>query len=63
MSKTSDSKNKYRGFREFYDDGEARPNKKRINETHKDKVKFREKMKKIDPKTFSEEDFDDDYCN
>lgn len=62
MSKTSDSKSsKYRGFREFYEDGEARPNtKKRLGESNKDKMRFRDKLKKIDPKAINEEDFDDD---
>lgn len=55
---------KRKGFREYYyEEDDRRPKRKRVDESHKDKVKFREKLKRIDPKALTEDDFDDNYCN
>jgi len=61
MPKNEDKKRK--GFREFYEDEDQRPNRKRVEESHKDRMRFKDKIKKFDPKTYSEEDFDEDYFN
>lgn len=61
MAKQEDRKRK--GFREFYEEEDKKPNRKRIDETHKDKMRFKDKIKRFDPKNYSEEDFDEDYFN
>jgi hypothetical protein len=56
--------NKRKGFREYYyEEDDHRPKKKRVDESHKDEMRFKEKIRRIDPKNLSDEDFDDDYYN
>lgn len=62
MAKTDKKGTRYRGFREFYEEEqESRPKRKRVDESEKDKMKFRDKLKKLDPRALTQEDFDDDY--
>lgn len=64
MSKTDKSKNKYRGFREFYEEyDEEKPRKKSVPDVKGDRMKVKNKLRNFDPKNFSEEDFDDDLYN
>jgi hypothetical protein len=61
MSKHDDKKRK--GFREFYEEDDRKPNRKRVDETYRDKMRFKDKIKRFDLKNYSEEDFDEDYFN
>lgn len=59
MSKTD---KKYKGFREFYEDGEEVPRKKPLKEGKRNKMKFKQKVKNLDPNNLSEDDdFFDDF--
>jgi hypothetical protein len=63
MSKTD---KKYKGFKEFYEEEDQVPRKKPLKENKKDKMKFKQKVKNLDPTSFSDEDdffdeFEDDY--
>ena len=62
MSKTK----KYQNFREFYEDEDRpvkKPKMKPMNESKKDKDRFRKQFRFVDPRDINEEeDFDDsDY--
>ena len=61
MAKHEDKKRK--GFREFYEEDDRKPNRKRVDETYRNKMRFKDKIKRFDPKNYSEEDFDEDYFN
>lgn len=54
---------KRKGFREYYEEDDQRPKKKRVDESTKDKMRAKDKLRRFDLKNFSEEDFDDDYYN
>lgn len=56
---------KRKGFREYYyEEDDFRPKKKRVDESHKDKMRAKEKLKRFDPNNFSEDDFyDNEYFN
>ena len=56
MAKT----NRYQNFREFYEDGE-RPRKKSMTESKKEKDKYRNQFRNVDPRDLDEEDDDYDY--
>jgi hypothetical protein len=61
MSKTEKSKNKYRGFRQFYEEYEDdKPKKKGVPDNKGSRLKLKHKLRNFDHKNFSEEDFDDD---
>jgi len=53
---------KIKNFREFYDDEDDRPNKKKqLKEFRKDRFRVKQKLKNFDPSNFEEEDLDDLY--
>ncbi len=57
MAKTK----KYQNFREFYDDEDRPSKKKTVNESQKDKDRFRKQFRFVDPRDIDEEDFEDDF--
>jgi hypothetical protein len=60
MSKTG-KKSNFQGFREFYEDRseDKLRSKKPKTDNGRAKTKLQNKLKRIDPKSMSEEDFDD----
>jgi hypothetical protein len=59
MAKTK----KYQNFREFYEDEDRpvkNPKMKPLNESQKDKDRFRKQFRFMDPKDLNEDEFDDD---
>jgi hypothetical protein len=58
----SNQDKKIKNFREFYDDEDDRPNrKKQIKEYKKDRLKVKQRLKNFDPNNFAEDDLDDLY--
>jgi hypothetical protein len=57
MAKTNSNK-KYSGFRDFYED-EGRKAKPKLNESRKQKDKFKHQVKFIDPNNIKEDDWDE----
>ena len=57
MAKTK----RYTNFREFYED-ESRPKKmKPVNESKKDKDRFRKQFRFVDPKDLDEDNIENDF--
>ena len=54
-----------KGFREYYyEENDFRPKKKRMDESAKEKMRARDKLKRFDPKNYDEDElYDDDYLN
>jgi len=63
MSKSNNTNRKLKGFREFIEEDEQKPNpkKKSLRESkEKNHQKIRQKLRNFDINNYSEEDFDDD---
>ena len=50
---------KYSGFRDFYEDDERPRKKPKIDESKREKDKFRKQIRFLDPKNIEEDSFED----
>jgi hypothetical protein len=58
----SNQDKKIKNFREFYDEEDDRPNKKKqLKEYKKDRFRVKQKLKNFDPNNFAEDELDDLY--
>jgi hypothetical protein len=55
----SNKSKKYSGFRDFYEDDERPRKKPKINESKREKDKFRKQIRFLDPKNIEEDTFED----
>lgn len=63
MSK-SEKKGNYQSFREFHDEyGDDTTRKKNMLDNKGERIKVRDKLRKLNPKNFNEDDFDYDLYN
>lgn len=55
--------NKIKNFKEFYDEDDDRPNKKKQLKEYnrKDRFRVKQKLKNFDPNNFAEDELDDLY--
>ena len=52
---------KYSGFREYVEDDDRHPKGRRIDESHKDKMKFKDKIRKFNLSDYRRSTVDEDY--